>query len=143
MMVIDGCEIFDQNKIAHGFNKCFTDIGPKHASSIPSSSNDLKEFLNSASSSLDEDLLQDEELNEAFDSLKANKSPGFDDILSTIVKRCRENIFNTIKHVFSLSLKQEIFPENLKIPRVSPIFKKDEITNLYQCYHVSLNNWRK
>ena len=106
MMVINGCEIFDQNKIAHGFNKFFTDIGPKHASSIPSSSNDLKEFLNSASSSLDEDLLQDEELNEAFDSLKANKSPGFDDILSTIVKRCRESIFNPIKHVFSLSLKQ-------------------------------------
>ena len=126
MMVIDGCEIFDQNKIAHDFNKFFTGIGPKLASSIASSSKDFKEFLSSVSTSLDEYLLQDEELNEAFNSLKANKSPGFDDISSTIVKRCRENIFNPIKHVFSLSLKQGIFPENLKIARVSPIFKKDE-----------------
>ena len=102
MMVIDGCEIFEQNKIAHGFNKFFTDVGPKLASSIPSSSKDFKEFLISASTSLDEYFLQDEELNEAFISLKANKSPGFDDISSTIVKRCRENIFNSIKHVFSL-----------------------------------------
>ena len=45
MMVIDGCKIFDQNKVAHGFNKFFTDIGPKLASSIPSSSKDFKDFL--------------------------------------------------------------------------------------------------
>ena len=42
MMVIDRCEIFDQNKTAHGFNKFFTDIGPKLASSILSSSKDFK-----------------------------------------------------------------------------------------------------
>ena len=34
--------------------------------------------------------------------------------------------YNPIKHVFSLSLKQGIFPEDLKIALVSPIFKKDE-----------------
>ena len=69
MMVIDGCEIFDQSKIAHSFNKFFTDMGQKLASSIPSSSKDLKDFLSSSSTSLDEYLLQDEELNEAFNSL--------------------------------------------------------------------------
>ena len=125
-MVIDGCEIFDQNKIAHSINKLFADIGPKLASSIPSSSNDFKDFLNSASTSLDEYLLQDEELNEALNSLKANKSPDFDYISPAIGKRCQENIFNPIKHVFNFSLKQGIFPESLKIARVSPIFKKDE-----------------
>ena len=44
MMVIDGCEIFDQNKIAQSFNNFFTDIGPKLASSVPSSSKDFKHF---------------------------------------------------------------------------------------------------
>ena len=88
VIVIDGCEIFNQNKIAHGFNKFFMDIAPNLVSSIPSSSKDFKEFLSSASTSLDEYLIQDEELNEAFNSLKAGKSPGFDDISSTIVKRC-------------------------------------------------------
>ena len=42
-------------------------------------------------------------------------------LLNAVIKT-----FNPIKHVFSLSLKQGIFPENLKIARVSPIFKKDE-----------------
>ena len=31
MMVIDGRKTFDQNKIANGFNKFFTDIGSKLA----------------------------------------------------------------------------------------------------------------
>ena len=121
MMVIDGCAIFDQNKIAHSFNKFFRSIGPKLASSIPSSSKDFKDFLSPVSTNLDEYPLHDEELNEAFNSLKAKKSPVFDDISPTV-----EDIFNPIKHVFSLSLKQGIFPENLKIARVSPIFQKDE-----------------
>ena len=95
MMVIDVCEI-DQNKIAHNFNKFFTHIRPKIASSIPSLSKDFKDFLSSASINLDEYLLQDEELNEAFNSLKAIKSPGCDDISPSIAKRCHENIFNPV-----------------------------------------------
>ena len=149
MMVVDGCEIFDQNTIAHEFNKFFTDIGPKLAYSIPSSSKDFKDFFGSTSTSLDEYLLQNEELNEAFKSLKANKSPGFDDISSTIIKRCRENIFNPIKPVFSLSLEQGIFPRKIQKLLVYLLFSKKmkgfylPITDLYQCYHISLNYWRK
>ena len=37
-MFIDGIETFDQNKIANGFKRYFTEIGPKLASSIPASS---------------------------------------------------------------------------------------------------------
>ena len=73
MMVIDGCEIFDQNKIAHSFNKFFLSIGPKLASSIPSSSKDFKDFLSPVSTNLDEYPLHDEELNEAFNSLRLTK----------------------------------------------------------------------
>ena len=35
-------------------------------------------------------------------------------------------LYIPIKHVLSLSFKQEIFPENLKIALVSPIFKKNK-----------------
>ena len=41
-MVINGIETFDQNKTAYGFNKYFTEIGPKLASSIAASSKVLK-----------------------------------------------------------------------------------------------------
>ena len=51
----------------------------------------------------DEYRLHDEALNEAFNSLKANKSPNFDDISPTVVKRCHEDIFNPINPMFLAS----------------------------------------
>ena len=65
-MVIDGIETFDQNKIANGFNKYFTEIRPRLATSIPASSR----FLNSSRMSQKQyyriNALQDQELEEAF-----------------------------------------------------------------------------
>ena len=45
-MVIDGIETFDQNKIANGFNKHFTEIGPKLVCSIVACSKVFKQLMN-------------------------------------------------------------------------------------------------
>ena len=84
-MVIYGIETFDQNKIANGFNKFFTEIGPKLASSIPSSSKDFKQSMDVSETVLQEYALQDKELEEAFNSSKSNKSLGFDNISSLLI----------------------------------------------------------
>ena len=125
-MVIDGIETFDQNKIANGFNKYFTEIGPTLTSSITASFKVFKQFMNVSKTILQEYALQDQELEEAFNSLKSNKSPGFDDISSSVVNFCISGIFNPLKHIFNLSLQTGIFPNGMKIVRVSPILKKDE-----------------
>ena len=96
MMVIDRLETFDQSKIANGFNKFFTDIEPKFSLPIPSSFKDFKDFLSAVETNLDEYLLQDKELNEAFNSLRSNKNPGFADTLPNVVVKTysiRSNIF--------------------------------------------------
>ena len=67
-MVIDRIETFDQNKIANGFNKYFNEIGPKLASSIPASSKVSKQFMNVSKTVLQEYSLQDQELEEGFNS---------------------------------------------------------------------------
>ena len=85
-MVTDGIESFDQNKIANWFNKYFTEIGPKLASSIPAPSKVFKQFMNISETLLQGYALQDQELEEVFNSLKSNKSPGFDDISLSVVK---------------------------------------------------------
>ena len=105
-MVIDGIETFDQNKIANGFNKYFTEIGPKLASSISASSKVFKQFMNVSKTVLQE---------HAFNSLKSNKSAGFDKISSSVVKFCTSGIFNPLKHTFNLSLQTGIFPNGMKI----------------------------
>ena len=60
-MVINGIETFDQNKIANRFNKYFTEIGPKLASSILASSKVFKQFMNVSKTVLQEYTLQDQE----------------------------------------------------------------------------------
>ena len=70
--------------------------------------------------------LTDDEIKEALRSLKSNKSPGYDNISSSVVNQTSDIFFTPLKYIFNLSSKQGIFPENLKIAKVSPIYKKDE-----------------
>ena len=73
-MVIDGIETFHQNKTAKGFNKYFTEIGPKLASSVLTSPRDFKQFMDVSETVFtfqQKFTFQDEESEEA-----SNKSPG-------------------------------------------------------------------
>ena len=42
---------------------------------------------------------------------------------SFVVKSVSEEIFGVLKHVLNLSINQGVFPENMKIVCVTPIFK--------------------
>ena len=70
--------------------------------------------------------LTDDKIKEALRSLKPNKSPGYDNISSSVVNETSDIFFTPLKYIFNLSLQQGILPQNLKISKVSPIFKKDE-----------------
>ena len=61
----------------------------------------------------------DLELEKAFVSLKANKSSGYDDISTDVVKRVSDEIFVILKHIFNISLAKGVFPDRLKIARVT------------------------
>lgn len=68
--------------------------------------------------------LTDVKLKETLRSLKHNKVSGYDSISSNVVKEKKDIIFTTLKHIFNISLQQGIFSKNLKIAKVSQIFKK-------------------
>ena len=119
-------EISDQGKIENCFNKFFVGIGPKLASMIPESQTKLDQYLNSHQTFMGEANLTDNELKEALRSLKPNKSPGYDNISSNVVNETSDIFFTPLKYIFNLSLQQRIFPENLKIAKVPPVYKKDE-----------------
>ena len=63
------------------------------------------------------------ELKEAFFSLKTDKSLGYDKINLHVVKKYFGEINESLKHLFNISLENEIFPEKVKIAKVTPIFK--------------------
>ena len=81
--------------------------------------------------------IQFEELNfdkfeEAFKSLKRIKAAGFDELSSNIITDAYDTLKNILFHVFKISIQQGIFPDSLKIAKVTPIFKsgdKDNVSN--------------
>ena len=70
------------------------------------------------------------ELKDAFFSLKINKSPGYDDISFNVLKKCFSSLCEPLKYLFNLSIEKGIFPDDLKIAKVTPIYKTDDISNL-------------
>ena len=50
---------------------------------------------------------------------------GYNDISFNVVRNCFGPFMTPLIHVFNLSLEKAIFPDDLKITRVTSIFKAD------------------
>ena len=72
-------------------------------------------FLEKSDSIQPESPLSVNELKDAFFSLKINKSSGYDDISLNAFRNCFGPLLKSFMHLFNLSLKKRIFPDDLKI----------------------------
>ena len=70
------------------------------------------------------------ELKDAFFSLKINKSQGLDGVSFNVIKRCFGELCKPLKYLFNLSIVKRIFPDDLKIAKVIPIYKADNSSNI-------------
>ena len=79
----------------------------------------------------------------AFANLKTNKSLEYDDISADVVKKVSDKISVILKNIFEISFAKGVFPDKLKIARVTPIFKKGNNTLVtidhFQSYPISQN----
>ena len=69
------------------------------------------------------------ELKNAFFSLKINKSPGHDGVSFNVIKKCFGELCEPLKYLFNLSIVKGIFPDDLKIAKVTPIYKANNSSN--------------
>ena len=95
---------------------------------IPESKTSFQNYIHYNCPCLSTINLTDLELENAFASLKTNKSSGYNDISADVVKRVSDEIFVILKHIFNISLAKIVFPDKLKIARVTSIFKKGSNT---------------
>ena len=70
------------------------------------------------------------ELKEAFFYLKLNKSPGYDEVSFNVIKKCFGSLHKPLLHIFNVSLQNGTFPDELKIARVTPLFKNGSDSDL-------------
>ena len=66
-----------------------------------------------------------EEVIKVISKFQSNKSPGPDDIGNLVVKRIAPEISEPLTTVFNCSFSTGVFPDQLKIAKVIPKYKKD------------------
>ena len=118
------------------FNNFFSEIGGKLAGNFSNENNsDLKKYLgNSVNHSMYLFNTTEAEILETIKSLKNTNSTGYDDFSTKFVKLSAPFIAKDLAKIFNLAINTGIYPDNLKIAKVIPIFKKGDQT--------SVNNYR-
>ena len=71
--------------------------------------------------------------------MKTNKSPGYDDIsFNSVNNNVFDFIVEPLRYIFSNSLAQGIFPEEIKIAQITPIYKGGEKENVVNYRPISV-----
>ena len=129
-ITVNKTDIFDTKKIADEFNKFFTNIGTDLANKIPNASKRFDFYITKVNTSMESQPLSINELKNAFFSLNINKSPGHDGVSFNVIKKCFGELCEPLKYLFNLSIVKGIFPDDLKIAKVTLIYKADNSSNI-------------
>ena len=98
-------------------------IGIELASKITTAKTAFEAIVENVNSTIESKPLSINDVkNAAFFSLKMTKIPGYDEISFHGVEKCFRELCDPLKFIFKLSLEKEIFPDILKIARVTPVF---------------------
>ena len=133
---INGLNQNDPQAISNSVNNFFSEIGNNLASKFPQNNNsEFKKYLrNPVQHSLFFHDISEEEINTAICNLKNSNSTGYDDFTTKFVKLSSSILAPALIKIFNLSVHTGIYPDNLKMAKVIPIFKKGDPT--------SVNNYR-
>ncbi len=126
---VDNNIISDSVTIADNFNNYFANIGPELSRSIPHTTKNVRDYLLNVTSPKNSFFFSptcSDEIASVCKSLKSSSSPGHDDIKPDIAKAVCNHIANPLAHIFNLSFNTGVIPNQLKLAKIVPIFKKGE-----------------
>ena len=100
------------------------------ASKIPNASTPFEYFVSRSDFVMETKPLSVNKLKDALCSLKSNKIPGYGDISYNVIKKRFGSLCEPLKYVLNLSIEKGVFPHNLKIARVTPIYKGEDSSDV-------------
>ena len=122
----NGTVITDKKDIANHFNSFFVKVGPNLARKIPSSNHNPLNYLkgNYLHSFYFHPVVEDD-IRIIINALR-NSSPGWDNINPKVVKYVSSGILQPFTYIVNLSLESGIFPDDLKLAKIIPLYKKGD-----------------
>ena len=132
---LDGTDVVsDKVKICNMFNDFFTNIGINLAKNIPNATHDPSYYLpGSFVDSMSLSPVTENEVSSLIKNLK-NIAAGWDDLATKQMKIVSQYISRPLTYLCNLSMTKGVFPRELKVANVIPLFKAGNI--------MSVNNYR-
>ena len=115
----------DKQIVANGFNSFFINTSANLAKSIPSDPRSPTMFITRNSQSM---AIMPIIKNDVIDIIKNLKvsSPGWDSISAVVVKTTYRCFIEPLTHILNLSLMYGVFPSELKLAKVIPLYKAND-----------------
>ena len=128
-LIIANKEITDKDQQQKNL-RFFVNTRTNLAAKIPHGTTDFESYLPNITTIFRENCLTEEEFKNAFFSLKTNKSPDHDNIHVNVIRNLYNELKTLLMNVFNLSLNTGIFPDRMKVPKVTPILKIGEKSSI-------------
>ena len=87
-------------------------------------------YKTKVNTSMESQPLSINELKDVFFSLNINKSAGHEVVSFNVMKKCFDELCEPLKYLFDLSIVKGVFPDDLKIAKVTSIYKADNSSNV-------------
>ena len=134
LKVSDNSITTNKTLISDKFNDFFTSIGPSLAKKIPQQNVSPMEYMKEKLvNSMFMEPVKEDEVTTIISNLK-NSAPGHDEITAGTLKGVLAAINHPLVYILNLSLSEGLFPDELKIANVVPIYKAD--------HSMQFNNYR-
>ena len=122
----DGSTTTEKSVISEKFNDFFINIGPSLARKIPEQNIPPSQFMGDrVTNTIFLEPVTIEEVKNIVMSLK-NGAAGYDDISANILKSCIQFVSEPLEYLCNRSLIEGIFPRELKLDNVVPLFKSGD-----------------
>ena len=115
----------DKKEIADNFNSFFINVGPNLAKKISPTSQSRTSFMTRNCNSMVVLPVNQSEIIDIIKNLK-HSSPGWDAISANVVKVTYPCFIEPLAHIMNLSITQGIFPKELKLAKVIPLYKASD-----------------
>jgi len=119
----------DTTAIANKFNEYFVNAGKVLASKIPQSCRKFTDYISLRPMILDScflNLTNADEVITVAKGLNNSQSSGFDEISVMLLKDIIECVAQPMADILNLCISRGIFPDNMKIAKVCPVFKSSD-----------------
>ena len=113
-------------KIVEHFNDYFVNVGPSTAAKIPDSINNPSSYMKgNYPMHFHMTPVTSEEIDLIISNLKESSS-GWDELSAQVIKSTRLFLIDPLVFICNLSLTTGVFPDQLKIAKVIPLYKNDD-----------------